>query len=183
MQYTNPKELAEMVRPAEKGMSDKYSWRLHQHLLKAHPSQLQVWISAWNGFDGHNTEDIQNWKSNKTMPRAGVLMLGLMDCDYEGQGNWFHGKSLNQICTPGREKHGWAFGPGHHTQEWVQITDWFWKQYIDKGRCTFFPHEHHWLNINANSRKCAHCLQHQNRQIHTERIKKRTEIWSPQTAH
>lgn len=184
MQSITPKELASRTKPQIKGKSDKYSWRLHQHILRSHPCQLEVWISAWNCIDGHNLEAIQLWHTTKTMPRADHLMIGNMDGQYEGQGKWFHGKSLAQICSPLRERNRWAFSPGHHTDQWVQITDWFWKQYINKGRCTFFPSEHLWVQINASSRKCAYCNQHERRSIFTEQIKKRREIWiSDQATH
>lgn len=183
MRYINNKELAAKVKPAARGQSDKYSWRLHQHILKAHPYQLEVWIKAWNQLEGHNTDAIKLWHASKAMPCAGLLMIGAMDCDYEDQGLWFHGKSVAQICQHGRERHGWAYGPAHYTSEWIEITDWFWKQYIDKGRCTFYPAEHHWQQINTNARKCAYCGQHQHRTVRTEHVSKRVEIWTPEAAH
>jgi len=62
--------------------------------------------------------------------------------------------------------------------EWIEITDWFWENYLRVGRCLFWKYEHNWIAINRNARKCAHCGEHQRRSIRTKRVIERKEIWA-----
>lgn len=169
MNTAERKAFAETIRPAVKGVSDKFSWRMYQRALKR--GRERVYLMAWNSISGYVPPDIERL-TNNFVP-AHLLALGVMEDD-----RWFHGATLRQISTRGAPTHDWAYGPGHHTAEWIDVTDWFWSNYSRLGRCLFWKFEHEWVVINRNSRKCAHCGKHQHRTVRTIKTIERREVWA-----
>src|SRR5690606_22625515 len=107
MSTADRKAFAERFRPAVKGQSDKYSWRLYRRILKE--GREGVYLRATQSLDGFIKPDPSVLKSG--FVPAFRLVLGRRDDD------WFNGKSLNDICTPSRPAHDWAFGPGWHVRD------------------------------------------------------------------
>lgn len=163
------KAFAETIKPAVKGQSDRFSWRLYQRALKR--GRESVYFMAWSSINGYVLPDAEQLKSG--FVPAHRLAIGVMS-----GGQWFHGCTVRQISTPGSPRHDWAYGPGHHTAEWVDVTDWFWSSYAMTGRCLFWKNEHDWLQINRNARKCKHCGEHQRRTVVTIKKIERREAWA-----
>ncbi len=168
MSPTERKAFAETIRPAVKGQSDKFSWRLHRRAIKN--GRERVYLMAWNFLDGYRPAILDDLKADYVPARQ--IAIGSIDREF------FHGNTLHNICTPGTPAHDWAFGPGHHVGEWIDITDWFWESYLRTGRCRFWKYEHNWQTINRNSRKCAHCGKHARRSIVTIKKIERREVWA-----
>lgn len=162
------KAFAETIRPAVNGQSEKFSWRLYQRALKK--GREQVYLMAWNVIDGYRAPSLGDLEAGNTP--AYQIAIGVK------ADGWFHGNNIRNICTPGSARHDWAYSPAHHVDEWIEITDWFWENYLRVGRCLFWKYEHNWIAINRNARKCAHCGEHQRRSIRTKRVIERKEIWA-----
>lgn len=161
-------EFAESIRPAVKGKSDKYSWRLYQRTKKN--GRERVYLMAWNGLIGYQAPD-PSCLEQGFVP-ASKIALGQV------QDGFFHGGRLQTICTPGESLMDWAYSPAHHVAEWIDITDWFWSNYLRHGRCLFFIGVHRWTAMNRNTRKCEHCGKHERRSVVTRREIKRVEVWA-----
>ena len=162
------KAFAESIKPSVKNESDKFSWRLYKRALKN--GRESVYLMAWNSIYGYKKPDIEILKSG--FVPASILAVGFKD------DQWFHGATLRQICTPGGPNHDWAYTPGHHVEEWIDVTDWFWSEYSRIGRCLLWSGVHEWVQINRNSRKCAACGKHESRSIETVKKIQRQEVWS-----
>lgn len=74
------------------------------------------------------------------------------------------------------------------TSKFIEVTDWFFKNYSKLGRC-FFDKNHYGFDnkyedryyiINSNYRKCKWCGEHFKREIHKRVEITRNEVWSPQ---
>lgn len=162
------KAFAAAICPAVRGKSDKFSWRLYQRALKN--GRERVYLMAWTFLDGYRPASLDDLVGGYVP--AYQIALGFLDRE------WFHGNTLRNICTPGTPTHDWAYGPGHHVAEWIEITDWFWDNYLRVGRCLFWRHEHSWLQINRNARKCEYCGKHERRSVETIKKLERREVWS-----
>ena len=169
MNTAERKAFAETIRPTVKGKSDKFSWRLYQRALKR--GRERVYLMAWDSVNGYRPPSFEVLKGE----HVPAIQIALGQHDAAG---WFHGNCLRSICTPGSAKHDWAYGPGHHVSEWIEITDWFWSNYLRVGRCLFWKYEHHWIEINRNARKCEYCGKHERRQVVTRRKIERKEVWA-----
>lgn len=165
---TDRKAFAESIRPAVRGQSDKYSWRLYQRALKN--GRESVFLMAWNSIYGLIDPDPEQLKADWVSAMG--LAIGRRSKD-----NWFHGNTLGSICRPGGPRHDWAYGANFGVKDWIDITDWFWATYQRDGMCRFFRNEHKWSQINRNSRKCAYCGKHERRTIVTRKSIKRIEEW------
>lgn len=162
------KEFAKTIKPSVKGQSDKFSWRLYQRALKR--GRERVYLMAWSFIDGYRAPSLDDLEAGNTP--AYQIAIGVKNDD------WFNGNTLRNICTPGTAKHDWAYSPAHHVAEWIDITDWFWSNYLRIGRCLFWKYEHSWLQINRNARKCEYCGKQERRSIKKVQTIKRQEIWA-----
>ena len=163
------KAFAETIRPAVKGKSDKFSWRLYQRARKY--GRERVYLATWDSIFGPRPASLDELKAGNVPPRR--IMFG----ELHGDG-CFGGKQLADICCQGAPLQNYAYGHGHGVKNWIEITDWFWTQYLRHGRCQFFPGQHDWITINANARKCRHCGQHQRRTVVTKKAIERREVWA-----
>lgn len=164
------KDFAESIRPAVKNVSDKYSWLLYRRVLRE--GREAVYLMAVQTLDGWVAPDIEGLRDGRFMPRG--IALGRMTSD-----RTFIGNRLSAICTPTPgQPRNWAFTRGWRTDEWTDITDWFWMTYQREGRCRFFRYAHEWIQINRNSRKCAYCGKHERREIVTRKTIEREAVWA-----
>lgn len=160
--------FANRFKPSVNGKSDKFSWRFHKRMLKY--GREQVYLMAWSFVDGKKEISLDDLKGFVSPARIAV---GFKDGD-----DWFMGDTLGGICRDGAPTSGWAFGPMHNVEEWIDITDWFWTNYERHGRCMFFKYLHSWVSINRNSRKCEWCGTHERREVETIKRIERREKWS-----
>lgn len=160
------------IKPEVKGESDKYSWNLYSWMNKyKNYESLKVYYTD-NEFD---LEDFDNYK----------VLIG---CKIQNT-NDILGNRLTEIIRNGIKKTDCycfcAFG-GFDTKTFIDITDIFWKNYIQKGRCFLFGHDDVWLlgdknrytYVGKSSRRCNWCGRWEHREILKETIIKRKEIWS-----
>jgi len=168
------KAFASSIKPAVKGHSDKFSWRLYQRALKR--GRERVYISAWNNILG------QPFEPNLAALKAGCkhqrawLMIG----EAIGDDGWFHGLRMQSATRTGqRVDESFAYSPAFNTGAWLDVTDWFWKSYLERGRCIIHGDlSHKWLQINRNARKCAYCDKHERRTVRTIKKVERLEVWA-----
>lgn len=169
------KEFAESIKPSVKGQSDKYSWRLYQRALKR--GRERVYISAWNNIIGGEFKpDLEALKAGCRKQRA-WLMLG----DEIREKGFVSAVRMQSATRKGMGAIGelWSYGPGHHPEKWLDVTDWFWGAYIRLGRCVIHgDYSHKWIAINANARKCEYCGRHERREVRKVQTIKRIEVWT-----
>lgn len=171
MTTTANKEFAAAIRPAANGQSDKFSWRLYKRALER--GRERVYISAWCQVNGAVTPDLDALKAGDRRQRN-LLMIG----SAIEPGGWFHGKRLVEVTTEGASLQNFAYGPNFNTKAWIDVTDWFWREYLARGRCIIHGDlVHEWVRINASARKCAHCGRHERRTVRTVRKVDRIESW------
>lgn len=166
------KIFSDKFKPKEKSISDKYSWRFYQRMKRS--GRERVYLSPWSSLDGYQKPDLKELiaGSNK---QASRIVIGRL-CRQSG---WFSGSRLRSICTPGTSVHNnWAYCDDHgRIADYIEITDWFWKEYERLGRCLFYNTVHEWIAINKNSRKCAYCGKIQYREVITKKEIKRIAVW------
>lgn len=168
------KAFAATIRPVVNGQSDKFSWQLYKRVLKR--GRERVYISAWDNLFGQPfLPDFAALKSGDSKQRV-KLMIGDPIC-VDG---WFHGRKLNEITRERtRPDESYAYSPAFNTGEWIEVTDWFWAEYLRVGRCIIHGNwAHNWQAINRNSRKCAYCGTIQRRTIKTIKTIERKEVWA-----
>jgi hypothetical protein len=72
----------------------------------------------------------------------------------------------------------------------VDITEWFWNEYLKSDRCIFDREHTGWMQgtenrftgINKNSKKCNWCGQHLTRRIKKVVTVERKPVWEPVTS-
>lgn len=160
------------IKPTKR-TGDKYNERLYRRLTLS-PNQ-QMFIST-HYVDGYTQPlDVTTIPYRGSLERY-VLMLGTMENDRA----YFAGNRLSGITSghvPVRES--FAYSSQFDVANWIDVTEWFNAEYEKHGMCAFSSWAHDWIVINANSRKCSYCGEHQTRAIKTHRIIQRDEIWTP----
>lgn len=168
------KAFAATIRPAVKGQSDKFSWRVHQRALKR--GREQIFIMAWSDFTGEPfTPDFEALKRGE-INQCARLMIGKMD----DERRYFSGRKLYSVTRRGEAYDScYGYGRNFNLDAWLDVTEWFWTEYQRRGRCIIHPSQvHSWLKINANARKCVHCGKHERRTVHSVKKIERKEVWS-----
>ena len=161
--------LAEKIKPKVKGKSDKYSWNLYKWVKKKgfYP---KVWFDTENRLNGEKLEfDKENFPTYQ-------LWIGGSD----KEGLWFYGSSLRSILSPRCKEWANPWMANKH----IDITDWFWNEYIKIGRCIWDKSHDGWLE-NAderfayvgNTRKCKWCGKWQAKEIIKETTISRYDVW------
>lgn len=161
------------IKPKTKGKSDKYSWQLYEYLRrnKYDITNTKVFFNTKSWFDGSKLEFD---KSN--------LILRQIWIGYDDDG-WFDGNNLNTIISQSKEKYE-IFANPWIKNNYIDITNWFWNEYIIIGRC-IWDREHNRRLLNDenrftyvnNTRKCNWCGQWQHREIEKIVEIKREEKW------
>lgn len=172
MMPVTAKEFAATIRPAVNGQSDKFSWRMYKRALKN--GRERVYISTYNRITGETIKpSLDALKAGESIHRS-QLMIGHAIDD-----GWFHGSRLMAVTNAGRTLMDFAFGPNFDTANWLDVTDWFWREYLARGRCIIHGDlVHEWVRINASARKCAHCGKHERRTVRTVHKVERVESWA-----
>lgn len=94
---------------------------------------------------------------------------------------WIYGARPSEMANPNITKsttETWALPNATPPED---ITKWFWKMYVQNGRCFVLGDIwHEWIQINRNSRKCRHCGKHERRHVETVRKVVRVDRWRAQ---
>ncbi len=169
-----------LIKPQNKGISDKYSWQLYQYIRKRFPytkslNDVRVYwdnISSWDG-------SITNLDENNINIRQ--IIIGKM------HSNLLSGSRLLTIMGQDKDKYEmFCYHPigGWKNEQFIDITDWFWKKYIKLGRCLLDKHHNRWwMNDDCrftyinNTRRCNWCGQWQKKEIKKEVKILRKEKW------
>ena len=111
---------AKTIKPQQRGRSDFFSWQLYRW-LRDKPQHCQIWRGTWNSATG----------IDRSRP---VIYIGHMDTDTPGE-RWLHGRMLRNLCLRVQDINSYAYGPGHDTEHWEEITEEWWAEYMEKGVC------------------------------------------------
>ena len=158
---------AKNFKPKVRGKSDKFSWNLYRLLKDWEGREISVVRIGWNTLDG-----------GCDISRGSLYIC----CDLSVP-DWMHGNQIVRVMCEGPKAANVAFGmmgskPWHHYDR-EDVTEWFFREYADKGRCLLVPNwSHDWIEINVNARKCRHCGKHERREVYTKRTAKRIEAWA-----
>ena len=126
------------IKPAAKGKSDFFSWQLYRW-AKDKPHAMRIWAGTWSNVNGVDRE-------------RPILYIG-----WERDGYWIHARQLRNLCAYGANLDCYAYGPGHDTKNWVDVTDAFWADYFKKGVCAIHGDYAHDWNESGDLRTCNHC--------------------------
>jgi hypothetical protein len=162
--------FANQIKPAERSKSDKFSWRLY--LRAAKKGRERIYVSAWDGIYGRPfSPTLDGVKSGEKL-HLRLLYIGQM---HDGH---FLGQPLREVCRTGKGHCDYSYGGAFNTANWLDVTDWFWSEYLERGRCIVWPDgTHEWAMINRNARKCKHCGKHEHRTVVTQKVIKRIDSW------
>lgn len=139
---------AKNIKPKQRGKSDFFSWHLYRW-IKDLPYSCQIWRGTWNSATGIDRD-------------RPVLYIGHMDDDTPGE-RWLHGRMLHNLCLHGQSIEGYAYGPGHDTEHWEEITEEWWAEYTKKGVCAIHGDlSHEWVE-DGDTRTCKHCGKQEHR--------------------
>lgn len=129
------------IQPKVKGKSDFFSWQLFRWVRKYGPGRCKIWLGTWNSWSGMDRE-------------KPVLYIG-----DERDGEWIHARLLRNLCTYGATLNTniYAYGPGHDTKNWKDITDEFWVDYMKRGVCAIHGDLCHEWDVNGDIRTCQYC--------------------------
>ena len=130
------------IRPERRGRSDFYSWQLYRW-LRSKPLYRQIWRGTWNSAIGIDRD-------------RPVLYIGHMDTDTPGE-RWLHGRMLRNLCLHGQDIQSYAYGPGHDTAHWREITDEWWEEYMRIGVCAIHGDYAHAWRVAGDKRTCIRC--------------------------
>ena len=159
---------ANLFKPKLKGESDKFSLGVYR-VLKKYPGIRIVYYSK-NSMGEYDPFDPKKSQSPRQifMLHSGSAMVGL---------------NVSQAMDNKLQEYAFSLWD---REKFVDITDWFFKEYAKRGRC-IFDKEHHgwWIGeenrftvINWHSRRCNWCGEWQTRTIKKEVRIKRHEIWT-----
>lgn len=151
----NPKN----IKPLKRGVSDFYSWQLYRW-IKNTPERCEIWRGTWNSCAG----------VDRGSP---TLYIGFMDSAINGE-RWLHGRMLRNLCLHGQSIESYAYGPGHDTSNWEDVSDLWWSEYRAKGICAIHGDIAHNWEVTDNSRKCRYCGKKEHRETRTVE----QEFWS-----
>lgn len=129
---------AEQIKPKNSGNSDFFSWQLYRW-AKKYPERFIIWSATWNSATGINKEKRTLYIGDKK------------------DGGWIHARQLNNLCLHGQKLEAYAYGPGHDTVNWTDITKDWWMKYMKTGVCAIHGDYAHEWNVNMDKRTCLYC--------------------------
>ncbi len=156
---------AKQFKPAVRGKSDKFSWRVFQFLNYYKDVDIRVMRLGWNIVYGK-------------VPLSKGQLYFVMDFDNGLPVT----ANVQRVTVTGKDAAGCCVSWGglpFVDLESEDVTDWFFLNYARIGLCLWQGDwAHDFIKINKNSRKCKHCGEHQTRTIKTKRTIKRSEAWN-----
>lgn len=179
------RETLKSIKPRIIKISDKYSTNLYKFLKSK--GCFKVYFDTWDTYKERQVEI--NWNDLN----IGRIYLGsnIMDDTYEIEGTEYNmgcllGKDLSSILNGRRLTELGAycgFGGFYPKKYFADITEEFWRRYVEVGRCLFYEHGS-WLQGNekqftysedGNTRTCNWCgrVEHKIKRTKVEEV----EIW------
>ena len=170
--------LLKDIKPNGK-TSDKYSINLWKYITK-HQGEMRVFYEQTEYSVKEDCEIFVPFDPNNIKPYK--VWIGQLSED------WYYVGHLSTILGNGKEKFTQWANPWLKSKQPLDITEWFWKEYIKNGRCLFDKdHSGWWIgdedrfyHINKNNKKCKWCGAMLKREIKTVKVIKRTEHWTVQ---
>jgi hypothetical protein len=148
--------LPEQIKPKKNGVSDFFSWQLYKYMKKyKNPSEFRVWLATWDDFYG-------------VRPSTPRMYIG-----GERDGRWIHARKLRSLCITRQKIERYAYGSQHDTENWIDVTEAFWSDYLKKGVCAIHGDNSHKWNIEGDLRTCEYCGKQERKKI----IMKPTVTW------
>lgn len=132
---------AKQIKPKEKNVSDFFSWRLYQWVMK-NPDALRIYKGTWNSIDGVD-------------PENPILYIGR-----DKSSNWLSAVPLSRLCSFSSSRKLVGYSSGHDIDNWEDITDAFWAEYLRIGVCAIHGDNAHKWEVdpeNSNARACEYC--------------------------
>lgn len=169
-----------LFKPKKSGINDKYSWNIYRYLRDRVKERYDLRIkfytkSRFDGqkvnFDHSSLNSAQVYIMTSDENRSGTTALELMRKGSRAELETY------SFCL---------FNPN----DFIDITDWFLKNYQQYGRCLFdLKHcgwwadaEERYTKINKNSMRCNWCGQYLIRKIKTIKTIKREKVWEVKTS-
>jgi hypothetical protein len=180
-----------LVKPKIKTKSDKYSWNLYRAFEMAEKEMAKFpsldFRIYWHELSVAD-DSIVKFDPEKSLKPSHLYLMRIYPYN---QG--MSGRRISDILglRPNEKIETFCYDLIVKQKHLVDITEWFWNEYVSSGRC-LFNREHDdnywWLGaetrytqINKNSRKCNWCGEHQRRRIEKEVKIERVEVWDLQT--
>lgn len=145
------------IKPKVNGKSDFFSWNLYRW-TKANPSYCRVYRGIWNSCAGKNNLG-KEW-----------LCIG-----YRSDDMWFHGRPIIGVCRDGKPKEKYAYSPGekgHDAAHWEDITEEFWKRYMEIGVCAIHGERAHKWVESGRERTCEYCGKKERKLVFIESVER-----------
>lgn len=149
------------LKEALKLKGDKYSDNFLK-LSKKRNSISKVLLVPWDMFDGHDSKKGTLYFVCDHSDSFGLSGVGVhrVRCGY-----------FTITCCV-------SFSNIHYSKiKTEDVTEWFIKNYTEKGKCMFDDNSHDWVKINSHARKCGNCGKHEQREVKTIVNRERKEIW------
>ena len=177
---------ASKVKPQKSKLSDKYSWNLYRVFKflekegQRSPSMdYRIFYYEKSPLDGH----IVGFNPQESL-HAGHCFIAKIYPHDQGTASIRMSEVLGM--TPNQRIDFYCYDFSLDRNHLLDITDWFWNEYVKSGRCIFDREHNGWwkggetrfTQINRNSRKCNWCNQHQKRDIKKIVTIERKEVWN-----
>lgn len=128
---------AKSVKPKQRGRADFFSWQLYRFLKKYEDRKIVIWSATWNSVHG--------------VSEKRSLYIGF---ERSGEtGEWIAARQLRNLCLAGQKLDVFAYSSCHDTNNWLDVTEWFWGEYLKKGVCAIHGDNAH----NFIGGRCEYC--------------------------
>lgn len=166
------------IKPKTKNLSDKYSWQLYSFLNNLYKdkiegkyikNQLKIYWNTKSRWDGEYVDYLTGDLSTR---QIFISSLGGTTVGY----------FMSEVISDKKPENYWIKPFESHL---IDITEWFWKEYENKGRCLFYGHSNIWLKgdedrytVVNNTRRCEWCGEWQHKTIEVTKRVDRKVVWS-----
>jgi hypothetical protein len=173
-----------LIKPKNLKIDDKYSVKLYK-LFKSFerkpyykPENIKVYFTCCEmGWSSEFIPFEENIHKTKGILRKIII---------NPYGSPKSGYILTSVLRKNNPEH-FSFMM-HDTSKFIDVTEWFFKNYVKLGRCFFDKYHYGFDNkyedryhiINANHRKCKYCGEHFKREIKKRVEIKRDVVWNSQ---
>lgn len=163
------------IRPAIKGVSDKFSWNLYKWLNNKQNRDCNFDKVYFIPSDDNDKFDLNNIKPSQ-------ILIG-----NRWSSTCIAGRMLNSILGSNRvQTASYTNGGGWRIDLAIDITDDFFRRYIEIGRCLFFSHnDETWIvgesqryEYSGNNRICKWCGHEQFKTIEEIVVTKQVIKWN-----
>lgn len=136
-------DFLQLIKPGAtpEGAQPFFSEQIYRWLCQR-PDSFRVFAGTWNSITGVDRE-------------KPVLYIGTMDKD-SVDGPWFYGRALHHLGQKERWEplDSFAYGPAHDTVGWFEVTERWWKHYLETGLCAIHGDAAHDWNLDDRCRRC-----------------------------